>query len=98
MDDKIEFRNLKELYDRVKPALYSKYKEMKRLGLSYVTEKDIWNYLAEKKWKDKTNLELHELISDILHTDNYEINDYVLEKLNKIKNKDSSVINIDGLI
>lgn len=98
MNDGIEFSSLKQLYDRVEPALYSKCKELKRLGFKYITEKDVWNYLAEKEWKDKTNLELHELISDILHTDNYKINDYVLEKLNKIKDRDSSVVNIESLI
>ena len=98
MDDKIEFSSLKQLYDRVEPALYSKCKELKRLGFNYINEKDVWNYLAEKVWKDKNNLELFELISDILRTDNYKINEYVLERLNKIKDNDNSVINIDSLI
>ena len=66
MEDKIEFKSLKELYERVKPALYSKVKELRRLGLKYVTETDIWNYLVENVWKTKENLELHELINDIL--------------------------------
>ena len=98
MDSKIEFSSLKELYERVKPALYSKRMELKRLGLKNITERDIWNFLAEETWKGKTNLELHELISDILYADNYRLNDYVLEKLNKIKDRDSSVVNIESLI
>ena len=77
MDDKIEFRDLKELYKRVSPALYSKLKEIKRLNFKFVTEVDIWNYLVENVWNNKKNLELHELINDILYADNYKINDYV---------------------
>ena len=32
----IEFRNVEELYNRIKPALYSKVKELNRLGINYV--------------------------------------------------------------
>ena len=66
VNDHFEFKNLKDLYDRVKPALYSKSKEIRKLGFKYVNEIDIWNYLVESVWKKKVNLELHELISDIL--------------------------------
>ncbi len=83
MDEKIEFKSLRELYERVKPALYSKLKEIKRLGFKYVNEIDIWNYLVENSWKSKVNLELHELISDILYADNYKIYEYVVAYLKK---------------
>ena len=83
-----EFKSLKELYERVKPALYSKLKEIKRLGFSIVEEKDIWNYLVDNSWKKKTNLELHEIISDILYVDNYRIYEYVMNNLNKYKEKE----------
>lgn len=85
MDDKLEFKSLDELYNRVLPALYSKIKELRRLGFKYVNEKDIWNYLVVTSWKNKNNLQLHELINDILYADNYRINDYVMEKMNKLK-------------
>ena len=48
MNDTVEFKSLRELYERVTPALYSKAKELKNLGFKCVTEKDIWNYLVEK--------------------------------------------------
>ncbi len=88
MNDEISFSSAKELYNRVLPALYSKSKELRNLGFNFVTEKDIWNYLVDKSWKNKVNLELHELISDIIHCDNYELKDYVLKKLDKIKNNE----------
>ena len=95
VNDHFEFKNLKDLYDRVKPALYSKSKEIRKLGFKYVNEIDIWNYLVESVWKKKVNLELHELISDILYADNYKINEYVMNKINKVKENDSAIID-DG--
>ena len=83
--EKIEFKTVEELYKRVSPALYSKLKEIKRLGYTLVTEKDIWNYLVENEWKNRTNLELYDLISDIMNADNYKINDYVVSKLSRMK-------------
>ena len=81
MDNPIEFKSAKELYDRVLPALYSKVKEVRNLGFKYITEKDIWNYLVNNTWKTKRNLQLHDLISDILYADNYKLNDYVMDKM-----------------
>lgn len=90
-ENKIEFSSAAELYKRVEPALYSKVKEMKRMGFRYVTEKDVWNYLVDAKWKKKVNLELHELISDILYEDNYVINSFVMKRLEKLKNEDEDM-------
>lgn len=91
MDNPIEFKSAKELYNRVLPALYSKVKELRNLGFKYVTEKDVWNYLVNSTWKTKRNLQLHDLISDILYADNYKVNDYVMEKMKKLKTKDDNV-------
>ena len=98
MDDKIEFRDLKELYNRVSPALYSKLKEIKRLNFKFVTEVDIWNYLVENVWNNKKNLELHELINDILYADNYKINDYVSNKIESLKKNDEVKTSMESLI
>ena len=97
MEDKIEFKSLKELYERVKPALYSKLKETKRLGLKYVSETDIWNYLVENVWKSKENLELHELINDILYADNYDLNEYAMRKVKSYKENEELIIDKEGL-
>ena len=85
MENKLEFRTKEELYNRVLPALYSKIKEVRKLGFKYITEKDIWNYLVENEWKKRVNLELFDLINDILYVDNYKLNDYVNEKMRKLK-------------
>ena len=52
----MDFTNLKELYDRLIPALKSKKDELIRLGCNYIEEIDIWNYLKEKRWKNSYNL------------------------------------------
>ena len=91
MDNPIEFKSAKELYDRVLPALYSKVKEVRKLGFKYITEKDIWNYLVNNTWKTKRNLQLHDLISDILYADNYKLNDYVMDKMKKLKTRNDNV-------
>ena len=91
MDNPIEFKSSKELYDRVLPALYSKVKEVRNLGFKYITEKDIWNYLVNNTWKTKRNLQLHDLISDILYADNYKLNDYVMDKMKKLKTRNDNV-------
>lgn len=60
-----EFKSLKELYNRIKPALTSKCTEIKTLGYSNVNELDIWNYLTTSKWINSHNLDLSKMVSDI---------------------------------
>lgn len=81
----LEFKNLKELYNRIYPALETKKNEMKRAGYSYIKEEDIWNYLKEIKWKKANDLCLHEMINDVLNTDNLVIDNYLKERLKNIK-------------
>lgn len=77
-----EFHSLEELYTRIKPALHTKKEEMKRAGYEYVKEEDVWNYLKESVWKKSSNLSLYQMVSDILNTDNVQIDAYLKEKLN----------------
>ena len=78
-----EFGSLKELYDRLTPALITKCNEMKRVGYTYIKEEDIWNFLKESKWKQAINLSLHEMVNDVLNTDNVIIDKYMKDKLSK---------------
>ncbi len=77
-----EFQTVEELYERLKPALHTKREEMRRAGYEYVKSEDIWNYLKESIWKKATNLSLYQMVSDILNTDDVEIDAYLKEKLN----------------
>ncbi len=92
MSDSIEFKSVTELYKRVEPALYSKVKELKGLGFKYISEKDIWNYLVTYNWKDKKDLQLSDLISDILYCDNNKVNEYVMSQINRTKINDDEEI------
>ena len=77
----IEFNSLKELYERLKPALNTKKREFIRNKIDYIKEEDIWNYLRDYKWKKSNNLLLYQMVDDILNTDIVLIDGYVKENL-----------------
>ncbi|HBA37854.1 MAG TPA: hypothetical protein DCY94_03945 [Firmicutes bacterium] len=79
------FSSLAELYNRVKPALKSKIKDLKRIGVHYVQEADVWNYLKNNVWCKKTNLALNDIVNDIMTVSNAELESYVQEILSKQK-------------
>ena len=76
-----EFNSLKDLYNHLKPALETKTSELKRVGYTYIKEEDVWNYLKENKWKKAQDLSLHEMVDDILNTDNALIDSYFKNKV-----------------
>ena len=77
----IEFNSLQELYQRIRPALRTRMRELHRLGYDYVKEEDIWNYLKETKWKTASDLSLSEMVSDILNVDEFKFDKYMKNKL-----------------
>ena len=79
----IEFNSIKELYDRLTPALNTKVNELKRNDLDYIKKDDIWNYLKDKKWSKANNLLLYQMVDDILNLDNNEIDDYVKSEIRR---------------
>ena len=79
----IEFNNVKELYERLKPALNTKVTELKRNDLDYIKIEDIWNYLKDSKWSSANNLLLYQMVDDILNLDNSEIDEYVKAEIRK---------------
>ena len=90
----IEFNSIKELYDRLEPALDTKYNELIRNKISYIKKEDIWNYLKFNKWSHAKDLLLHEMVDDILNCDNALLDDYVKRNMvecNVKPNLDSEV-------
>ena len=79
----IEFNSVKELYERLKPALTTKVTELKRNDLDYIKIEDIWNYLKDSKWTKANNLLLYQMVDDILNLDNNEIDEYVKGEIRK---------------
>ena len=78
-----EFKSLRELYDRITPALRSKRTEIEKSGYHYIKEADIWNYLTYKKWKKSKELTLAEMVNDIFNADIEEINAYMIKKMSQ---------------
>lgn len=82
----IEFGSIEELYKRLKPALDTKVNEMHRKGFTYIKKEDVWNYFKEIKWKKSIDLNLYQMVSDIINTEDVLIDDYLKDKLN-LKNR-----------
>lgn len=78
-----EFKSLKELYDKITPALRAKCNELKKIGYSHIKEFDVWNYLTSKKWKSSIELTLSEMVNDIFEVKGEEVNSYLIEKVSK---------------
>jgi hypothetical protein len=80
-----EFNSLKELYDKVRPALTVKRNDLKKLGINYVKEEDIWNCLKEQKWLKANSLSLSEMVNDILECNSDTIDMYIKKQMSKIE-------------
>lgn len=72
----IEFQSLKDLYNRVEPALSVKVTELRRKDYKEIEKKDVWNYLTNVKWMTSKDLSLHQMVDDILNLSNEEIYQY----------------------
>ena len=81
--DEIKFSSLEDLYNRLKPALRSKVKELRQLDKIYIKENDIFEYLSNTRWESSTNLTLDQMVDDILYLDNDKIDEYVQNKIIK---------------
>ncbi len=79
------FRNLEELYNRIRPALKCKVKDLRRIGIRYVQEADIWNYLKKNCWSKSNNITLGDIVNDIMTVSNIELETYVQNLLAKEK-------------
>ena len=90
----INFNSVEELYFRVFPALRSKVRELKKNKIDYIKEVDIWNCLAELKWKNNTGLELSDIVDDILNTDNTVLDNYIKEKIKKMETEANMDVDI----
>ena len=76
-----EFNSKEELYLSVRPALIAKSSELSRLGYSFVTDIDIWNYLIQVKWIKSKNLYLCDVVHDIFNADNVGVVEYAKDRM-----------------
>ena len=89
----IEFNSLEELYNRLKPALNTKQREMIRNGYNYIKIEDIWNYLKDQVWSQQKNLELYHIVHDIMNCDEDRMDDY-FKKILESKRRKPNLKNI----
>ena len=83
----VTFQTEQELYQHVMPALRAKRMDLKRHQLPYINEEVIWNYLKEKVWIQKQNLELYHIVSDIMNCDELKLDDYFKTVLERKRRK-----------
>ena len=79
--EEITFSSIKELYNRLLPALKSKKKLINNEGFKNIKEKDIWEFMYVTRWQNETGLTLADMVSDILHEDNKVIINYCQRKI-----------------
>ena len=77
------FNSQEELYNRIKPALKSKVKMLKKIGIDYVKEDDIWDYLKDFVWPNQNNLTLSEIVDNIMSLNYIEIEKYIHKKIER---------------
>lgn len=63
----MEFHNLEELKERLMPALRTKVSDLRFKNIMTIDEDDIWDFLANSKWKSAKDLNLSDMVSDILN-------------------------------
>ena len=89
----IEFSSVKQLYDRLLPALKTKELDLKRNNINYIKKEDIWNYLKITKWKSSSNLTLGEMVNDIIKLEPNDIDKYLKEQMKNEKKEKNNKIN-----
>lgn len=77
-----KFSSINDLYERILPALKTKVAELKREKIYFISDRDIWNYCIDNKWKNKSDLRIFEMVDDILNIDPLKIEIYIKRKNN----------------
>ena len=75
------FKDINDLYNRLKPALRSKVKELKIRHNVKIKEEDVFRYLADNKWPHSEDLTLFDMVEDILYLNNDALIDYVANNI-----------------
>lgn len=72
----MEYTSQYDLYKKLLPVFNVKKRLILHSKYKNITNKDIWLYLVETKWKKSHNLCISEIVNDIITID--------LEKINKV--------------
>ena len=71
----MEYASQKDLYLALLPAFKVKNRLM-QITKYKATNKDIWDYLANNKWKNSQDLTLSEIVNDIINVDIEKLKNY----------------------
>lgn len=65
----MEFTSQQQLYNKLLPVFNVKKRLIKNNEYNDITNKDIWYYLIENKWKNSYNLTISDIVNDIITLD-----------------------------
>lgn len=71
----MEYASQKDLYLELLPVFKVKNRLM-QITKYKATNKDIWDYLANNKWKNSQDLTLSEIVNDIINVDIEKLKNY----------------------
>lgn len=86
--------NIQKLYEFLSPALNVKLRLLRNRNYFYIKKEDIWLYLKETKWSYSKGLTIADMVNDIIHCDNQEIDLYLKEKISKLDRSILKEINV----
>ena len=86
--------NIQKLYEFLSPALNVKLRLLRNRNYFYIKKEDIWLYLKETKWPYSKGLTIADMVNDIIHCDNQEIDLYLKEKISKLDRSILKDINV----
>lgn len=86
--------NIQKLYEFLSPALNVKLRLLRNRNYFYIKKEDIWLYLKETKWPYSKGLTIADMVNDIIHCDNQEIDLYLKEKISKLDRSVLKEINV----
>ena len=90
--DEFRFKSLGELYKKLLPALNTKVGDLKRANIKYIKEIDVWNYLKDNYWKNRSDLTLGEMVNDILSTPNFKLEEYATRESRNNKSSSDNLL------
>lgn len=86
--------NIQKLYEFLSPALNVKLRLLRNRNYFYIKKEDIWLYLKETKWPYSKGLTIADMVNDIIHCDNQEMDLYLKEKISKLDRSILKEINV----
>lgn len=86
--------NIQKLYEFLSPALNAKLRLLRNRNYFYIKKEDIWLYLKETKWPYSKGLTIADMVNDIIHCDNQEIDLYLKGKISKLDRSILKEINV----